>query len=277
MRPPKAMMPRSFLRLLLLAGLLAWRPAHADAPIQPPGNFLVGDWQWWLMTDALYPWRGPGRAAGVLVWGHGFGGARADAHAYPSQAWVKAFSDAGFDIVRFERSPRYDWDRDLGGERLRAGLVWLHRRGYARVIAAGQSRGGWNALQMLAVPGMVDAAIAIAPAAFGNGPQSDEAMHNGMAALDGKIGDPHARLVFAQFADDDFAGDPAFRARMVERSWSAKLGGVLLIDRPAGFKGHFGGEGEPFRAAFAACMVRFVTAPSLPAPMLRAERYCATP
>jgi hypothetical protein len=268
--------PARLLRLaVILACLIAAFPAQSESPRQPPGRQLVGDARWALVTDEVFPWHGPALAAGVLVWGHGFSSETEDYRIWRSPAWVKAFSDAGFDIVRFERDPAYDKDVLVSKQRLRTGLTYLRTLGYARVAVSGQSRGGWNALQMMMFPGLQDAVIAISPAAFGAGEQAAADMQNAMTTIDTHIAEPRTRLAFVQFAGDPFAGDEELRAVMVERSWSTKLGGVLMIDRPPGFRGHGGGNGEKFRDAYGACLVRFVMARSLPAPVLHPDRFCA--
>lgn len=187
---------------------------------------------------------------------------------------MKAFSDAGFDIVRFERDPAHDKDNFLAKQRLRSGLTYLRRLGYAKLVVSGQSRGGWNALQMMMLPGLEDAVIAISPTAFGGGQQAAADMRNAMGT---HIAEPHTRLAFVQFEDDPFAGDEAFRTVMVEDHWAPQLGDVLMIDRPPGFHGHGGGNGEAFRKAYGACLVRFVMAPALPASPLHSDSYWRPP
>lgn len=85
-------------------------------------------------------------------------GALADARGLQPQPHVRAFNNAGFDVVRFDRDPNAD-ARDRAAGWLEEALLDLRRRGYRRVIVGGQSRGGWNSLQMLAHAGLADAVV----------------------------------------------------------------------------------------------------------------------
>ena len=51
---------------------------------------------------------------------------------------------------------------------------------------------------------------------------------------------------------------------MIERL-RPRLGALLLIDRPEGFSGHFGGNTALFASRYGACLVRFVVDPKPPA------------
>lgn len=89
---------------------------------------------------------------------------------------------------------------------------------------SGQSRGGWNALQMMMFPGIEDALIAISPAAFGGGEQATADMRNAMGTIDTHIAEPHTRLAFVQFKGDPYAGDEGFRTVMVEEPLGTQIG-----------------------------------------------------
>jgi hypothetical protein len=64
---------------------------------------------------------------------------------------------------------------------------------------------------------------------------------------------------------------------MVENHWSSRLSSVLMIDRPSGFQGHGGGNGEKFMKTYGACLVQFVTTASLPAHLVHPGDFCASP
>ena len=67
-----------------------------------------------------------------------------------------------------------------------------------------------------------------------------------------------AGAVFGQFEHDPYRGpDLAGRAELVRSTLRPAVAGLLLIDRPAGFDGHFSGETADFAIKFGDCIFRF--------------------
>ncbi len=233
----------------------------------PPGPF-VSTWNYGIVPDARYFWRGPAQAAGVYVWAHGLGtmngyGAVADARGSQPQPHVRAFNNAGFDVVRFDRDPNAD-SRDRAAGWLEDSLADLRRRGYRKIVVGSQSRGGWNALQMLTHAGLADAVVAVSPAAHGSGGSTNlSAQYDDLRRLVGDVPAAPTRLAFVQFQMDLFAGDLAGRSALVERL-RGRLGGLLVLDRPEGFTGHFGGNTARFAQRYGQCLLRFATAAQPP-------------
>src|SRR5208337_3231457 len=97
------------------------------------------------------------------VWGHGKAPGGQDLSADQPQSYVRAFNNAGFDVVRFARAPATDYADSAEGW-LREALPKLRARGWRMLVVGGQSRGGWNSLQMLDTPGLADAVVAVSPA-----------------------------------------------------------------------------------------------------------------
>jgi pimeloyl-ACP methyl ester carboxylesterase len=240
-------------------------PGREWAPSQtPPATVGIGSaMQWEIVPDARYLWRGPGTgptaAKGAIVFGHGRGASDQDNRGNQPQAWVRHFNNAGFDVFRFDRHPSTD-EAERAAAWLRAGLAQLRARGYGTIIMTGQSRGGWNSLQMLATPGLVDGAIAIAAAAHGSGAsmnlsgQTDQFRRIGREAAS-----PRARVAFVQFALDPFVADFEGRARIVKEDIGPRVAAVLVVDRPEGFTGHGAGNQWQFGDRFGPCLVGFMT------------------
>ena len=230
----------------------------------PPPGALLSTWNYEAVPDNRYFWRGPAAAAGVYVWAHGLGtlngyGGLADARGLQPQTHVRAFNNAGFDVVRFDRHPNADRDRERVGSWLEDVLVELRRRGYRKIVVGGQSRGGWNALQMLRTRGLADVVIAVSPAAHGSGGSTNlTAQYDDLRQMVADIPAAPTRLAFVQFAADPFAGDLAGRAALVERL-RPRLGGLLILDQPEGFTGHFGGVTVLFARRYGDCLLRFAT------------------
>lgn len=245
-------------------GLDVVLPGQVQAAPTPPGP-LAATWNWSLVPDSRFWWHGPQAAAGVVVWMEGKGGGIGPGLQPPPL--LRPFSVAGFDVMRLDREPAAD-DRDRAAGWLREALALLRAQGWRRVVVAGQSRGAWNALQVLDTPGLADAVIALSPAAQGtaggasapgesggglNLPSQDDELRRVMAA----IPPGPARLAVAQFAGDSFISDADTRIRLLERV-RPRLGALLLIDRPEGFRGHGAGTTRGFAQAEGACLLRFV-------------------
>ena len=247
---------------------IVWPGREARSP-PPPGPF-VDTINYSFVPDERFLWHGPAAALGVVVWSHGKGGVDVDARGLQPPPFLRAFNNAGFDIVRFDRAPRVDLVLRARGW-LEDELPALRRLGYRRVVAGGQSRGGWTSLQMLDTPGLVDAVIALSPAAHGHGGDSDLlAQDDDLRAIVADAAPGATRVAVAQFSGDPFASDLDSRAALLQRL-RAKEGALLLIDRPAGLHGHFGGTGQAFSSRFASCLLRFVVDPAPPATCPEAE------
>lgn len=243
---------------------IVWQD-RAWAPAAPPGRF-AGGLAFDLVPDGRFLWWGVREAAGVYVWAHGRS-AGFDSRGQQPPPQLRWFNNARFDVMRFDRHPNSD-DPDRAAGWLRESLLVLRGAGYRRIVVGGQSRGGWNALMMLAEPGLADAVVAIAPARHGDGainnphyPRATEDFHD----LAAKVADRRARVVIAGFQGDPFVPDPAARSALVRTLLTPRVAGVLWLDRPEGFQGHGAGRTWRFSETYGACIFRFVTAASPPA------------
>lgn len=236
---------------------------HGRAPVAlaVPPSPLVQTRDFALVPDARFIWHGPQAARGVFVWGHGVKSGF-DYRGLQPQSHVRAFNNAGFDIVRFDRAPFADQYADDAADFLRGGLARLRRDGWRMVVVGGQSRGAWNSLQMLDTAGLADAVVAISPASF-NGTHARQAadLHRILAAATG----PSVRVVVVQFEGDVYVQDFAERAADLNGTLRGRVGSVLVIDRPPGLTGHGAGESGAFARGYGPCILRFVTAPVPPA------------
>ena len=232
-------------------------PGHAWAPPPSPGP-MVDRINYGFVPDARFLWRGPAGARGVLVWSHGKSG-DVDIRGLQPPSFVRAFNNAGFDVVRFDRAPLAD-DPVRAAGWLRDELPALRHAGYHLVIAAGQSRGAWTSLQMLDTAGLVDVVIAASPAAHGAGSSTNlSAQDDDLRRIVADAEPWRTRVAFIQFSADPYMSDADTRARLIERL-RPKTGGVLLIDRPTGLSGHLAAGSAVFAKRFAACLAAFTTA-----------------
>jgi hypothetical protein len=239
-------------------------PAAAPAARAPAAPVLAMDHAAFL-ADARFFWFGPPAARGVIVWGHGYGGYADDERGFQPPAFLRPLNNAGFDVLRFDRDPQWDGDADTTEQWLRTGLAALRTRGWRMIVAGGQSRGGWNALQLLDSPGSAEAIITTSAARFGRDAGNQILKGETMLwTLADRVPRQTTRLAYLQFKDDPFGGDEDKRARTVREMIGPKIGGLLLIDQPEGFSGHMGAYAAGFADRFAACILRFVTEPAPP-------------
>jgi pimeloyl-ACP methyl ester carboxylesterase len=242
-------------------GMLWFLLAVGCAPM-PPG--AIGGIGWAFAPAPDHAHRGAADAAGVVVFAHGRGGRGEDYRGLAPQPWVARFAEAGFDVTLFDRHPASD-EADRAAAWLREGLARLRAQGYRRIVVAGHSRGGWNALQMLDTPGLADVVIAIAAAAHGQGGSMNlNAQVDQLRAMVARAPPSDTRVAFVQFEGDPFVLDPDGRAALLRDRLAPRVGALLLIDRPKGLAGHAAGYSRAFADRFGACLVAFATAADPP-------------
>lgn len=219
---------------------------------------LTGGAGWTLVPDGRFLWQGPRAARGAYVWAHGRAAGGQDSRGSQPQPHVRVFNNAGYDVLRFDRAPETD-ETDAAAFWLREALIALRKRGYDRIVVGGQSRGGWNALQTLAVPGLADAVVAIAPAAHGStGSPAWAWALDDLRQVVTAANSPAARVVVANFAGDEYDPDPEQRARIFRALKAPRVGGLLFIDRPPEVSGHGGGADSRFTLRYGECLLAFV-------------------
>jgi pimeloyl-ACP methyl ester carboxylesterase len=219
-------------------------------------------------ASPLHLRRGPEAARGVLVWGHGYGGAGKDNRNRPTPGLVAALNDAGWDVLRFDRHPGDD-ALTAALPRLIAGLPALRAAGYRRILLGGQSRGGWQAiLAGSANPALVEAVIATAPAAHGEATRGNNlgAAVDDFRRLLAGLPAEGPRLLVALFDGDDFDPDPERRAAMLEALAAQRPAPLLALWPQQGIRGHRGATNPRFAQFFAGCVMSLVQAPPAAAP-----------
>ncbi len=234
---------------------VVWPGLQARLP-PAPAEALTGGTGWSLVPDNRFLWQGPAQARGVYLWAHGRSPGGADSRGSQPQPHVRAFNNAGYDVIRLDRDPQTD-ETEAGASWMRQALTELRRRGYARVVAGGQSRGAWNALQALSEPGLADTVIAIAPAAHGpRGSPAHAWALDDLRRIVVSARSSGTRVAVANFAGDEFDPDPDQRAAILG-VLAARSAGLAYIDRPAGITGHGGGNDWRFTLRYGPCLLDF--------------------
>jgi pimeloyl-ACP methyl ester carboxylesterase len=197
---------------------------------------------------------GADRAKGAIVWSHGRS-IDAEDSLTPTPGFLRAMQEAGWDVLRFNRL------RD--GDTLPASSAVLARAagelkaaGYARVVLAGHSFGGFLSLIAATRNDAVDAVIATAPAAWGNEIENPDTYRLNASRLYDLLGRiRHARVALAFFTGDIF--DPGGRAGISADLLSGRGLPYLVIDRPPGLVSHWAINQPAFGERFAACLEAF--------------------
>ena len=239
---------------------VVWHGRPPVALARPSGP-LKAERDYALVYDERYFWHGPAAARGVYVWGHGKGPGQ-DGREAQAQNYVRVFNNAGFDVIRFGRSPLPDRAEDASTF-LHAALTELRARGWKLVVVGGQSRGAWNSLQILDSPGLADAVVAVSPANLVGDNAGEQAWR--FSQILQNIKSRATRVAVVHFTNDSYIRDPNERAAAIRGTLPPRVAASLFIDRPAGIDGHGGGNQVVFTQRFGGCLLRFVTDPTPPA------------
>lgn len=225
--------------------------ASGEAPRPRPRPRLVPD-------DKASAHAGPARASGALLWSHAGDSPRPTDPAPPP--FVDVLRAAGHDVFRLERPPEGDTIAAATAAVIVAARE-LRARGYRRVVLAGQSAGGWVSLAgVAAVPGLAEAVIATAPAAYGSravdatkAERNRDELLRILGAIQG------ARVLLFFFEGDDF--DPGGRGAATAEVLGRRGVPHLVVDRPVALRGHGIGLTSGFARRFGTCILAFLDVP----------------
>ena len=209
---------------------------------------------------------GPDRAIGAVVWNHGRSINTEDSDS-PTPPYLRVLRDAGWDVLRFNR-PR-DGDTLTASTRRLVELVGqLKRKGYRRIVLAGQSFGAFLALMAADASEEVDAVVATAPAAFGNFDEFYDSWRLNATRLYPLLERvKRTRVMLFYFHGDDF--DPGGRGEHSREILAGRQIGYSVIDQPAFLAGHWASSTGLFLRRFGGCIRDF-----LDADKIEGERVC---
>ncbi len=221
-----------------------WKTA-TPAPLPPIGR---------LRPEPYWDNKGPQAAAGLIVWSHGYKGGRDSTDSAP-QGWVGRFTQAGYDLYRFDR----EWIRDWPGDatQLADAVRQAKAMGYRRVILAGQSAGAWVSLAATMRGAPVDGVISVAAAHHGEvKDMRDVSVARSEWQQVVKGIKPGPRLVVVNFVGDSY--DVGGRMDDARAAFAASGAQGLVISDPEGFKGHGAGRDNAFARKFGPCLQAFI-------------------
>jgi hypothetical protein len=137
--------------------------------------------------------------------------------------------------------------------------------GYKRVVLAGQSAGAWVSMAATFRGAPVDGVISVVAAHHGYVKDMRDVSlarsewHQMVRGIK-----PGPRLVVVNFAGDDY--DVGGRMDDARAAFAASGVQALVIDAPAGFKGHGAGGGNTFPRTYGACIHAFIETGARQAP-----------
>src|SRR5690349_23693400 len=209
---------------------------------------------------------GPDRAIGVVIWNHGRSINTEDSDS-PTPPYLRVLRDAGWDVMRFNRLR--DGDTLTASTRRLVELVsQLKRKGYRRVVLAGQSYGAFLALMAADASEDVDAVVATAPAAFGNFDEFYDSWRLNATRLYPLLERfKRARVMLFYFHGDDF--DPGGRGEHSRAILASRQIGFSVVDQPAFLAGHWASSTGLFLRRFGNCIRDFIDAEKV-----EGERAC---
>jgi pimeloyl-ACP methyl ester carboxylesterase len=197
---------------------------------------------------------GATRAQGAVIWSHGRS-LQKECSLVPAPDYISAFGAAGWDTFRLNRPSIIDNLPDSAAT-LAQEAEGLKRRGYRRVVLAGQSFGGFISLIAAGRSDAADAVIATAPAAYGSGQSNPFGYGLNATRLYDLLGAVrHARVALFFFDGDIF--DPGGRAPIADEILRTRGLAHLVVDRPAGLTTHWASISPAFAAQFGPCLVAF--------------------
>jgi len=204
---------------------------------------------------------GPGTAKGAVIWSHGRSTTSEDSLS-PTPYYMSGLHDAGWDTFRLNRMRETDTLQESTRQLVRT-VQDLRRRGYGKVVLAGQSFGAFISLMAADASDDVHAVVATAPAAFGSFSDFYDSWRANASRLYPLLETVrHARVMLFYFHGDDF--DPGGRGDRSRAILSSHRIENLVIDQPPFLTGHWAASTGLFVRRFGTCIRNFIEAPTVP-------------
>ena len=232
--------------LVLVALWLGLGPARAQFDLVPGYDMAL---------------RGPHEAKGAVIWNHGKAADGRDIYG-ETPFFLDPLRAAGWDVFRLHRAAAVD-SEEASTLALIAEAEGLRAQGYARIVSAGQSFGGWiSYFAASRRPGLFDAIVATAPAAHGEAKTSPDWKLNAerLYALAETL--RQTRVMSFFFPEDPY--DPGGRGRQIGKILTARGIPNVMIDRRPGLEGHGIARTLAFARVYESCIRAFVEFAEVP-------------
>jgi pimeloyl-ACP methyl ester carboxylesterase len=223
------------------------------------GQNPMGRWFWVERAFCDMPWHGPAVASGVVIWNHGIHGTVGQ-YVAPVPPVFRLLQARGWDVVKIARNNLGETSGEKSlyraVERTTEEIAVRRREGYARVILAGQSFGGYITLDAAESSKDLYGVVAMAPGVrFGGTGILDAAVTERTL---GRLSVDRLVLVFPR-------GDTLFgsqdRGPGAARALARRKSAFLLLDEKYDIVDHGGGTTGKFAVMYGPCVVRYLTSP----------------
>jgi pimeloyl-ACP methyl ester carboxylesterase len=216
----------------------------------------------WLVKN-----KGPSEAKGVIYFILGWTNRATLGSYHLTPYFMKSLSESGWDIIAAKIPPELTTNpratglyHDVAPSMIRGRLRELKSDGYRRIVLGGHSWGGW--ITLLTGQGnstTVDALLMSAPSVGprvreGRGP--NPFFQKNFSEFPGLAKGINTPLILMLYSQDE--EDPGGRAEIVTKALEQKNVPHVVIDRPAGFTGHFAGWLPLFDYIYGRCISAFL-------------------
>jgi dienelactone hydrolase len=229
------------------------------------------DAYWTEPAYEKYPLKGPEAAVGLVIWNHGLNG-KLSQYQFAPPPLMLGLAARGWDVIKLDRNPT--WENSWGNAGRRhvvrnlEEIAAARKKGYRRIIVAGQSYGGAIALAAADEAADLWAVVAAAPGT-GQEKTADGLITDKWSATIAEMTYDQlretnkTRLVAIFPANDELIGIP--RGAQARAILAAKHMPFLLVDETAPVHGHHAAYGAAF-SPYASCIASFLDPASEPAP-----------
>lgn len=243
--------------------------AQAQPYDGPPTS---GTRYWEVPALRDYPYLGPAKAVGVILWSHGLAGT-APQYQFAPPPIITEFAKADWDVMKIQRNPIFEDGWGHAG-RLHVDYVVEQARkaraaGYKRVIVAGQSYGGAISLEASGQTDQIFGVLALAP---GHGSDACSGMSGERRIADMLVGQlipaveraKAPRIVISVAEDDECLGGnrPGPQIEQALRRIQAKY---IHFDASMPIRGHGAGYTNQFSTWYRDCLIAFMAPDKEPA------------
>jgi len=250
---------------LLLAVVHGLGIAAAAEPVkdelacgQEPGNRFY--WVERAFCDLSV--NGPEKAQGVIIWNHGISGTT-EQWRYPVPPAFRLLQTRGWDVIAIKRHNQGDAIANPLGRAVQRTLEEAktqHKLGYRKIVAAGQSFGGYISLDTVDTSPDFFAVVAMAPGVRpGNASGRLDA-----AATDRILQRAKTQRIALVFPKHDAMFGNVVRGESANSILVQRGLPYLLLDETAELIGHGGATGGRFALRYGLCLAEFLTAPDAP-------------
>jgi len=247
--------------------------SYREAQARQDGAGLVGDsmrcgqtplnrWFWSERAFCDMAWHGPTKASGVVIWNHGIHGTVMQ-YTAPVPPVFRLLQARGWDVVKIARNNLGETSGEQSlyraVQRTLEEVAARRREGYARVILAGQSFGGYITLDAAESSKDIYGVVAMAPGvrATGGAGRLDAAVTERTI---GRLAVDRLALVFPR-------GDTLFgsieRGPGAAKVLAGRGGSFLLLDERHDILEHGGGTTGKFAVKYGPCLVQYLTSPEV--------------